>query len=1017
MFLTRASLGNPVAVIVGALLLTLFGLISLTRLPIQLTPEIEEPQITITTPWRGAAPNEVEADILEPQEDVLRGLPGMVEMLSQAGRGSGEIVITFSVDMDMRRALIEIINRLNQVPSYPEDVDEPKISTVGANARAIAWFIIRTAEGNDRNIREYKDYIEETVRARFERVPGVARSEVFGGSDNELRITFDPYKAAALGLQLPIISTLAGSAKDTSAGFQPLDKRDYSLRFAGRYSARDLGAMIIEWRAGQPVYLRDVAVIERTQADADGFVLTDFGPSIAVNAQRETGVNVLQVMAGLRAAVQELNAGPIPRAGLILQQVHDETVYINQSIRMLRNNLGLGIALAVLVLFCFFLRFRATLIIAVSIPLCLLGGFCFMYLTGRTLNVISLAGLALAMGMVLDASIVVLENITRLREQARTARDACHDGAREVWGALFASTVTTVAVFLPIIYLRDEAGQLFSDLAQAITAAILVSLVCAVTVVPAAAQSWLGKVQVVDRHSRFWDVGSRLVMRLTDTVWRRCFWITVLVGSALGLAFMFLPKADYLPDGNQNLVFAIILPPPGASVDLVEQEMGKRIAAGIAPYLRGEKQPAVHRYFFVGRRGSVFMGAIAKDPRQVGQLVPVLNRLLGQLPDSIAFARQISLFGRFAAGRTIELHIQGRDLEALMEIASQVFIQLPDKLPGAAVRPLPGLELAQPELRMIPDERRITEAGWHRGTLALITRALGDGVQVGDYFDGDKNIDIVLRARAWDSPEELAAMPLVTPNSGTLPLGELLQLTRTAGPEEIRRINRRRTVTLEVSPPVTVALEDALQLLKTEIEPWVAERLPEDGEVSYGGSAGKLEQAIGSMSGSFLLAIVILYLLMSALFRSFAASLLVLMTVPLAAVGGVLALRLLNVFTIQNMDLLTMIGFIISLGLVVNNAILLVDKTRTAERAGQGRRQAVAGAVRQRLRPIVISTLTTLSGMLPLMLMPGAGTELYRGLATVIVGGLLVSALFTLLLLPSLLRMGEGRELRGPQHV
>ena len=249
----------------------------------------------------------------------------------------------------------------------------------------------------------------------------------------------------------------------------------------------------------------------------------------------------------------------------------------------------------------------------------------------------------------------------------------------------------------------------------------------------------------------------------------------------------------------------------------------------------------------------------------------------------------------------------------------------------------------------------------------------------------------------------------MTPDTGVLPLGELVEVARTAGPEQIRRINRRRTVTLEVSPPATASLEEALELIKRDIEPQIMALLPADGAVHYGGVADRLETALKSMAGSFILAITILYLLMSALFRSFLDSLLVILAVPLATFGGVLALSLVNLFTFQAMDLLTMIGFIILLGLVVNNAILLVHQARAAERRGQGRRAAVREAVLLRLRPIFMSTLTSIFGMLPLLLIPGAGAELYRGLAAVVVGGMLVSACFTLILLPCLLRIGEGR--------
>ena len=474
MNLTRLALSNPVAVAVAVLLVILFGLISLSRLPIQLTPEVQEPELTITTTWRAAAPEEVEADIIEPQEDALRGLPGATEVLSQAQRGQGQITITFAVGTDMRRALIEVLNRLNRVPSYPTDTDEPVISTVGGNSRPIAWFILKTKDGNDRDIAGYQDFLEETVQTRFERVPGVARSEVRGGRERELRITFDPYKAASLGIELPQVIELAGS-KDVTGGFADVGKRRYTVRFTGNYGADDLGEMIIDWRDGRPVHLRDVAKVELRLVDRNSFVIQNGEPAMAVNAHRETGVNVLEVMAGLRQATAELRDGPLERAGLSMEQVYDETVYIGSSIEMVRNNLALGIVLAIAVLWWFLRRMRATLMVALAIPVTIVTAFIFLDAVGRTLNVISLAGLAFAVGMVLDAAIVVLENIVRLRERGTPGHEASLTGTAQVWGALLASTATTVAIFLPVVFLEDEAGQLFADLAMTIAAAVIAS--------------------------------------------------------------------------------------------------------------------------------------------------------------------------------------------------------------------------------------------------------------------------------------------------------------------------------------------------------------------------------------------------------------------------------------------------------------------------------------------------------------------------------------------------------------
>ena len=1030
---TRLALSNPTATLVAVLLVILFGGLSLSRLPIQLTPEVERPEITIRTEWRAAAPEEVEAEIIEPQEKVLRGLSGVNRIVSKAQRGQGEVSIEFVVGHDLRRGLIEVLNRLNRVPRYPEDANEPIIDTVGGNSRAIAWFITRTGEGNPRDIQGYKDYAEEVVQTRFERVPGVARSEVYGGREREVRITFDPYRAASLGIELPAAARLAGANQDISGGDVSVGKRRYTLRFTGAFGAEELGGLVLEWRDGLPVRLRDVADIEVALVDRKSFVLAKGVRSLAINAHREIGVNVLEVMEGLKKAAAELAEGPLARARLIFEQAYDETIYIHRSVNLVRNNLSLGIALSIIVLWWFLRTFRTTVLVAIAIPVSLFAAFFCLDVAGRTVNIISLAGLAFAVGMTLDAAIVVLENIVRLRERGMEAKEAALMGPEQVWGALLASTATTVAIFLPIVFLADEAGQLFADLALTISVAVIASMVVALTVVPAAASIWLAGAQPVDKHARWRQGITSMIVWLTDGPARRAFWIVTLIAIPLGVSLALAPRsilglipvperlaalvpespwalrASYLPEGNQNLVFAFIIPPPGVNIDHLEEEMGSVVAERIQPYVTGEKEPKVESYFFVAFSRGVFMGARTEDEARTDDLIPIINNAIHGFPDTIAFAKRASLFGGFGAGNTIDVNIQARNIDALMQAALGGFIGVNQALPGASVRPFPGLELADPELRLVPDERRLAEAGWSRGVMASVTRALGEGLYVGDYFDGEQRLDIVVRVPRWETPEELASIPLATPG-GVLPVSELTRIVRTAGPNEIRRLDRRRTVTLQVTPPDGMSLEEALDIIKAQVVPLVEAQLPDDGEVRFTGTADKLQTALESMSGSFVLAIVILFLLMAALFRSFKDSVLVLLALPLATVGSLVMLRLMNdlLGVRQPLDLLTMIGFIILLGLVVNNAILLVHQTRAMERHGLARRTAVTEAVGMRLRPILMSTLTSIFGMLPLLLIPGAGSELYRGLAAVIIGGMCVSAAFTLLLLPSLLRIGEG---------
>ena len=728
-------------------------------------------------------------------------------------------------------------------------------------------------------------------------------------------------------------------------------------------------------------------------------MITRGEPAIAVNAYRESGVNVLDVMADLQQAMQELQAGPLKRAKLNIDQVYDETDYINSAIQLLINNLGFGILLAVLVLWWFLRRFRATMVVTITIPLCLCVAFLVILAAGKSINIISLAAMAFAVGMVMDAAIIILENIVRLKEKSYSSFDAALEGTRQVWPALLASTATTVAIFLPVLFLRDQSGQLFADLSIAITASIIASLFVATVLIPAASMVWLKKTQFKDNHVAVWDAITHTISTFTQTPLRRFVIVIGLISAAIAGSYQFFPERDYLPTGNRNLVFGFVLPPPGVNVTHIQQEMGDVIAERIQPYLTGEKEPKIKHYFFVARAGSIFIGGRAEDPQRVDELVAVLNGAVRGFPDTFAVVRKASLFSGFGANREIEVNIQGRNIDALIESAITGFVTIPEKLPGARVRPRPGLELAEPELQFIPQDSRIREAGWNRDSLASVSRILGDGMQVGEYFDGEERLDIIVRTPDWHTPEQLEAIPLHTPDAGIIPFGELVDIERTAGPNTIRRLDRRRTITLEVTPPEDMPLAYALDIIQNEVAPGIEASLPADGVIRYGGSADNLKIAIDNLSNSFIVALIILVLLMAALFRSFSDSLLVMLALPLATIGGVIALKILGLAA----DLITLIGFIILLGLVVNNAILLVYQARNLEREGESRKNAVYAAVRTRIRPILMSTATTVFGMLPLVIFAGSGTELYRGLAAVIVGGMIVSTVFTLLLIPSCL--------------
>jgi multidrug efflux pump subunit AcrB len=1012
MGITEKAVNNPAGVAVAVAIIILFGFFSLGKLPLQLFPDIDLPQLTVQANWRAASPKEVEAEILEPMEEVLQGLPGLQVMEANAFNGGAYINLQFNLDTDMQATLMDVIGRLNRLPPLPADADPPIVQLGGGGGAngALTWYFVQKLPSTPGQLTDYAQQVEDIIRPRVESIEGVAGVTILDGSPEELQIVIDPYRAAELGLPLTDIAANASRSNDISGGFIDVGRRQYTLRFEGRYDPEQLRNQVLEWRDGSPVRLGDIADIRIGRGLRRDIVVQNGNPAMGVRIDRQNGANVLESLTEVKKVMDELRAGPLSDLGLDVQQSFDASVFIKRAVNLVTSNLLLGILLAVGVLWWFLRDVRGTLLIATAIPVSLLATFVVLELTGRSLNVISLAGLAFAVGMVLDAAIVVSENIVRLREEGETPSQAALRGAGEVKGALLASTATTVAIFLPVLFLQDVEGQLFADLALTISIAVCASLLVALTILPTLGGSWLTHKKKASKQDDIWSKMTALLMKASGTHWRRTGIVIKLIALPLLITWALFPQLDYLPPVKRDAVDAFLQTPPGATWEMKEKEIVSVLVDRLQPYMDGVKQPALKNYYIWMFSGGGTIGARVLDQSKVKDLEVVMrDEILVGIPDFRGFASQGNLFGGFGGGRDITVHMQSADENGLVAAAAAGQEQLIASFPGANVRAFPPPELSEPELRILPDDSRISEVGWNRNAIASVIRTLGNGLWLGEYFDGEDRMDIILKTGGWDTPEQLATTPVMTPSGEVVPLGELVHVERTTGPGQIRRVNGRRTVSLSVSPPENVSLETAVSQIRQDVEPILRASLPEDGTIIYGGSADNLSEAIKTMSSNFLLALGILFLLMAGLFRSLRDSAIVALTIPLAGVGGIISLQVLNLFSFQPMDLLTMIGFVILLGLVVNNSILLVDQTRRAEREGMSRDDAVKKALSIRLRPIFMSTFTTIFGMLPLVLMPGDGSVIYRGLATTIVGGMTCSLFFTLLMLPSLLRFGTSR--------
>ena len=1040
MNLIQASISRPIAVIAAVIMVLLFGWVALQRIPIQMAPDVRQPVVNVNTSWPGAAPAEVEREIINRQEEVFKGLEGLQGINSTARTGRGSISLEFAPGQNMDRALLLIANRLDRVSGYPEEADEPTLSTSGSEDNAIAWFVISRAAGNTTPIHTYGDVVEDLIRDRIERVDGVAGVNVFGGTEREMRIEIDPSRLAGFAMTVgEVVDRLRRANASISGGDVDEGKRRYIVRTEGDFTSAESVKAIVLRSDGSATGVDRVTVGDVADVYLDfkkpGANIRYLGnEAIMLNATREQGANVIETMAGIRATVDELAAVPLPRAGLNIRQVYDETIYINSAIDLVRQNIVVGGILAVIVLLAFLRSSRATVVIALSIPVSVVGSFVAMAALGRSLNVISLAGIAFAVGMVVDAAIVVLENIYRLRQEGLSRADAAYQGAAQVWGAILVSSLTTVMVFIPILVMKLEVGQLFRDIAVAISVSVLLSLLVAVTLIPALANRLLTD-DVADSTKRLPIPGldqaargfSRTVTAFSRIVVRSKTAAAGVVAGIIGLAVVstavLAPQLDYLPTGNRNFIFGFVIPPAGYNLETISKIM-RRVedatrplwATETGPESEPDGPPKIDSLFAVSLQGRAFIGARAVDEGRARELLPVLRALASQEPGTLAAVSQPSLFGRsVGGGRAIDVNISGPDLAAVYAVAQRTFRVLSEVMPSSAghqTRPVPGLTLDAPEVRVVPNRVRLADNGLSARELGQSVDAFNDGLRIAEITVGGERIDLTLSGKTQevDETQGIANLPVVTRQGRIVPVSSLADVVVTSGPTEIRRVERERSVTLRVTPADEMPLQAAIDLISNEVLPKLrAQDLPDGIQFTLAGSADKLSETWNELVVDLLLALVIVYLVMAVLFESFIYPLIIMLSVPVAAAGGLGGLAILNIFVNQPLDMLTMLGFVILIGIVVNNAILLVHQTLYNIRTGgMDADTAITRATQNRIRPIFMSTLTSVFGMLPLVLFPGAGSELYRGLGSVVLGGLALSAVLTLAIVPPMMSITVG---------
>ncbi|OKH25644.1 acriflavin resistance protein [Hydrococcus rivularis NIES-593] len=1011
-------------------LLAILGILSLLNMPLELQPGGDRPEITITTPYPGAGPTEVEDLVTRPIEERMEEVLGVQEITSSSRPGNSAITLEFTWNSDVNERLVDILNKLQQVEDLPEEASESDVELVGGNSSPMMWIVLAPKEGTNSDPDRYRDLVEDLIVPRLRRVEGVGQFLTPGGREREVEVRVDPRAIADRNLTIgDVVRVLRENNRDIRGGPLVLGRREYRVRTVSRsQELEQIEGFILRRDESGTVFLRDVAEVRMGRTIQDSALIFNGEPAVAIGIIRRVGANVPEVSKGVREIISEFQQ-QFDRQGEGIRFVYnyDENEYVEQSIALVEGNLLTGALLATAVLILFLGSMRTVAVVALTIPTTLITAFIVMSFLGRTLNIISLAGLAFAVGMVVDNAIVVIENVFSHLQQGKRPIRAAIDGTQEVWGAMLGSTLTNVVVFIPLVVVTGEAGQLFTDMAIALSASSLFSLFAALTLVPMLSGLFLKEEEamqmfeggeyrggnwfersVAKTSAVFRLFQGKLENFLASTVsWslgrgrmvRRLLVLSVPVMLLLA-SFFLLPPADYLPEGNRNLVFWVADPLPGTSIP-----EAIRLSEGPRGFLR--EQPEVDRVMYINRSGRRGIAAILKPEFATTQgLADMVDRMRSQSNNfpgyRTLFPTRFSIFQD--PGKQFEIQIVGEDLERL----SQLEKQITDKL-----RAFSGVQNVRSdytsgagELRVIPNRERLAEVGLSEAEVGTMVEAALGGRFASDYIDGKKklNVSVELKNTFVQTPEQLRQLPLYT-SRGQVQLADVAEVRETTGPDVINHVDLERSITLTTTLAPDAPLGTLVEQTENEVLAPLRANLPTGYRLELAGSADRLSETVSQLASAFVLSVLITYLLLVALYRSFLYPFVIMATVPMGMSGAMLSLVIANRIPglIVPLDMITALGFVILTGVVVNNAILLVDRALQLQEEGKDYDDSLYHATRDRLRAIFMSAGTSVLGMLPLAVVPGQGAELYQGLGIVLTGGLAFSTILTPTVVPALM--------------
>ena len=1029
MSIPRLAIHRPVTMFMISTVITLLGAISLTRLPVDLMPEFEQPTLNIRTSYGGVGPLEMEELITRPIEQAVSAVPGVTRIQSSSSEGNSQVQLNFDYGTDLSEAADEVRTRVDRMRArLPEEAEPPTIFKFDSTVLPVMRFGI---EGDFDPV-TLREIAENEIAPRFERVDGVAAVTVSGGLQREIHIELSKEKVTALNLPVSaIVQALRQENQNTPLGEIYQGDSSFLVRSQGQFaSLEDIRNVVVMTRQDVPVYLRDIAEVMDTTEERRAAMRIDGRPGVQIQIQKQSGKNTVAV-ANAAAAMAERISAEVPGVRVLVTQ--DTSEFIRQAINNVREHAMIGGALVILIIFAFLRDIRSTLIISTSIPVSVIGTFALLYFGGYTLNTMTFGGLALGIGMIVDASIVVLENTHRHLHMGKDRITAAIEGSEEVWSAILASTLTHIAVFVPLLFLSGTAQIMFTQLSVVVMFSLTMSLFVAVTIVPVLCSRWLKtpteEAAATGLLGRFY-LASEQTFEAVDERYRR--WLHVALhhrptvfGAAAALvlfAALLYPQVgvELLPQADEGEVSVNAELAPGTRFERTEEVM-LRLEQMVQERVP-EAVTVITEVGGGGGRGGYGSSSSSRGQIQVkltprqertrtsDEIAQDLRRDLTGLP-GVSVRAQASggnfmmrrlLGGGFTGSNNdarLSLEIRGHDLDDARRVARESLAVM-EQTPGVADARLEQEE-GRPEIAVHVDRPKAAMLGLTVSAVATTIQTNVAGTTAAQYRERGNEYPVIVRLREADRQEvsDVGDVLLSTPSGQVVPAKNVLRVSRDASPTQINRQDMERVT--RVQADTEVPLSEAVAALQERIG---LVNVPADFAVSFGAEVEEQERSFRQLRLVLILAVLLVYAVMASQYESLRDPFIIMFSIPVAAIGVMLGLLLTGTaFSLQ-----AYIGVIMLAGIVVSNAILLVDYINTLRRRdGMPLRQAVEVGGRARLRPILMTTLSTVLGLTPMALGYGDGGELQAPLARVVIGGLVASTAVTLVLVPAVYTLFE----------